>query len=259
MRATLPSTRRSDETSLLMNAKPWRSRSRNSGVTRMPPWPQITGSPALARRAACGTRPCRRRPRSRRPCAASPRPPTGRRRAPGCGGWWWSRSRPGTQRSFSAGFTEASRSRSGWAPKVVSCCSSSASPALSAAVTRMRMRDASSLVRPMVKVRTSYDALCSMILSKIADSSPESIRCPSASIVSLAMRAIVLAGGPGRQVGRVGRERPGDDCPTLAPYLPTCLRSPTLPPGTNRYPTPRTVSRNRGDEVCPRCSAGDGR
>ena len=31
MRATLPSTRRSDETSLLMNAKPRRSRSRNSG------------------------------------------------------------------------------------------------------------------------------------------------------------------------------------------------------------------------------------
>ena len=51
MRATLPSTRRSDETSLLMKAKPRRSRSRNSGVTRMPPWPQITGSPALTSRS----------------------------------------------------------------------------------------------------------------------------------------------------------------------------------------------------------------
>ena len=36
IRLTLTSTRRSDDTSLLMNAKPRRSRSRNSGVTRMP-------------------------------------------------------------------------------------------------------------------------------------------------------------------------------------------------------------------------------
>ena len=43
MRATLPSTRRSDETSLLMNAKPRRSRSRNSGVTRMPSCPHTIG------------------------------------------------------------------------------------------------------------------------------------------------------------------------------------------------------------------------
>ena len=51
MRATLPSTRRSEETSLLMNAKPSRSRSRNSGVTRMPSWPQTTGSPAFTSRS----------------------------------------------------------------------------------------------------------------------------------------------------------------------------------------------------------------
>ena len=51
MRATLPSTRRSDETSLLMNAKPRRSRSRNSGVTRMPSCPQTIGSPALTSRS----------------------------------------------------------------------------------------------------------------------------------------------------------------------------------------------------------------
>ena len=30
---------------MLLTAKPWRSRSRNSGVTRMPLWPQMTGSP----------------------------------------------------------------------------------------------------------------------------------------------------------------------------------------------------------------------
>ena len=51
IRATTPSTRRSDETSLLMNAKPRRSRSRNSGVTRMPSCPQTTGSPARTSRS----------------------------------------------------------------------------------------------------------------------------------------------------------------------------------------------------------------
>src|SRR2546423_5567589 len=48
------------------------------------------------------------------------------------------------------------------------------------------MREGSSLVRPMSNLRISYWALYSMILSKIADRWPESIRCPSASIVSWA-------------------------------------------------------------------------
>src|SRR5437016_7878310 len=48
------------------------------------------------------------------------------------------------------------------------------------------MRDGSSLVRPMSNLTISYCALNSMILSNIADRWPESIRCPSASIVSLA-------------------------------------------------------------------------
>src|SRR5438552_6563429 len=51
---------------------------------------------------------------------------------------------------------------------------------------RIWMRDGSSLVRPMSNLTISYCALNSMILSKIADRWPESIRCPSASIVSLA-------------------------------------------------------------------------
>ena len=51
MRATLASTRRSDEISLVMNAKPGRSRSRNSGVTRMPSRPQTTRSPARTSRS----------------------------------------------------------------------------------------------------------------------------------------------------------------------------------------------------------------
>ena len=53
MRATPTSTRRSDEISLVMNAKPWRSRSWNSGMTRTPATPQTTRR-RLGRRAACG-------------------------------------------------------------------------------------------------------------------------------------------------------------------------------------------------------------
>src|SRR5258706_6604136 len=55
------------------------------------------------------------------------------------------------------------------------------------------MREASSLVRPMSNLTISYWARYSMILSKIADRWPESIRCPSASIVSLAAMAAILA------------------------------------------------------------------
>ncbi len=51
MRATPVSTRRSDEISFVMNAKPWRSRSRNSGTTRMPSTPQTTASPAFTLRS----------------------------------------------------------------------------------------------------------------------------------------------------------------------------------------------------------------
>ena len=51
MRPTLASTRRSDEISFDMNAKSPRSRSRNSGVTRMPSRPQTTRSPARISRS----------------------------------------------------------------------------------------------------------------------------------------------------------------------------------------------------------------
>ena len=50
-RATLTSTRRSVDTSFTMNAKPSRSRSRNSGATRTPPTPQTTASPAATSRS----------------------------------------------------------------------------------------------------------------------------------------------------------------------------------------------------------------
>ena len=45
MRDTPTSTRRSDEISLVMNAKPWRSRSWNSGTILMPWMPQTMASP----------------------------------------------------------------------------------------------------------------------------------------------------------------------------------------------------------------------
>ena len=47
----LTSTRRSDEISLVMNAKPWRSRSRNSGTMRMPSLPQTMRSPTRTSRS----------------------------------------------------------------------------------------------------------------------------------------------------------------------------------------------------------------
>ena len=49
--AMLTSTRRSDEISLVMNAKPWRSRSRNSGTMRMPSLPHTIGSPVRTSRS----------------------------------------------------------------------------------------------------------------------------------------------------------------------------------------------------------------
>ena len=45
MRETPTSTRRSDEISFDMNAKPWRSRSWNSGITRTPATPHTTRVP----------------------------------------------------------------------------------------------------------------------------------------------------------------------------------------------------------------------
>src|SRR4026207_1432112 len=50
MRVTPTSTRRSDEISFVMNAKPWRSRSWNSGTILMPWMPQTKGSPSRVSR-----------------------------------------------------------------------------------------------------------------------------------------------------------------------------------------------------------------
>ena len=77
---------------------------------------------------------------------------------------------------------------------MVSCCRSSSITWVPEALIRISIRDTSSLVRPMLNVRISYEALTSMILSKIAERRPESIRCPSASIVSLAAKGHSTSG-----------------------------------------------------------------
>src|SRR5438067_1583396 len=69
---------------------------------------------------------------------------------------------------------------------------------------RISIRDGSSLVRPMSNFRISYCARYSMILSKIADRWPESIRSPSASIVSLAAMGAHSSGAPGAHAGALG-------------------------------------------------------
>jgi hypothetical protein len=51
MRVTPTSTRRSDEISLVMKAKPSRSRAWNSGTILMPWMPQTTASPARISRS----------------------------------------------------------------------------------------------------------------------------------------------------------------------------------------------------------------
>ena len=56
MRETPTSTRRSDEISFVMNAKPSRSRSWNSGTTLTPSTPQTTASPARTSRSFRQTR-----------------------------------------------------------------------------------------------------------------------------------------------------------------------------------------------------------
>src|SRR5688572_4809883 len=58
----------------------------------------------------------------------------------------------------------------------------------------------------MSNLRISYAERCSMILSKIDDSRPESIRCPCASMVSLAdISEIVLVRGGDRVARSVRR------------------------------------------------------
>ena len=91
---TAVSTWRSDEMPLDMKANARRSRSLDSGITRMPRSPDHDPVALRADRAAGGRTRARRAPRSWRPCAGSPLRSTCCRGARGCGGWWWSRNPP---------------------------------------------------------------------------------------------------------------------------------------------------------------------
>src|SRR5258705_13673961 len=94
------------------------------------------------------------------------------------------------------------------------------------------MREASSLVRPMSNLTISYCARYSMILSKIADRWPESIRCPSASIVSLAAMGAHSSGtvtaqgeqGAGRHPGSGILDQPRDESKEFAMSRPVVVK-----------------------------------
>ena len=157
--ATLPSTRRSDDTSLLMNAKPRRSRSRNSGVTRMPSWPQTTDSPAFTSRSLRQAgRPSGDDDHRVHPLLLDLHPPSAHAHV----------------RAVVGGRVEVVRhaavllgrldERVALAHRVAAPRWSAAAAAHrarcpSAAVIRISMREASSLVRPMSNFRISYWAL----------------------------------------------------------------------------------------------------
>ena len=149
MRATPTSTRRSDETSLVMNAKPWRSRSWNSGVDAdaVDAADDAVARLHVAQLAADGAavldddRP--------RPCAAARPRASGRRAGPASGGWSSSRnrrarSRRGRRRELRVAARRRCGSRGRPAPRA---------PASSrlrvGAEIRIAIEDGSSLLRPM--------------------------------------------------------------------------------------------------------------
>ncbi len=91
---TAVSTCRSEEMPLDMKAKARRSRSLDSGTTRMPRSPDddLVAAAQIAQPAAVSARPPS--PRSWRPCAGFPLRSILADGEPGCGDWWWSRNLP---------------------------------------------------------------------------------------------------------------------------------------------------------------------
>ena len=107
--------------------------------------------------------------------------PPRRRPAPGCAGWSWNRSRPArSRRGRPRGRARPARRRRGSRTESAPRAARRA-PARSAAETFSVSREKSSLVRPSSKCRTSKAPPRSMTVSKIALSSCESTRCPSAA------------------------------------------------------------------------------
>ena len=189
-RATPASTRRSDETSLVMNAKPWRSRSWNSGTTRMPSTPQTTASPLRTSRSLRhdGAAAVDRRSTASMRWSLDEQP-LAARGARASGGWSSNRSR----RARSRPGRRAASSRPACSRRGSRAARASRRPSGSAvvAVGRDAHREHRRLVvgaadREAAAPRTT--ALCRMTVSKMPLRMPESIRCPDASTTSEATR-----------------------------------------------------------------------
>ena len=169
MRDTPTSTRRSDEISFVMNAKPCRSRSWNSGIDPDAVDAADDGVAAAGRRAACGRR-------ARPPSTTIDRvhallldlDPLAADAHGASGGWSSSRSRRARSRR--------GRRRRAWRPRRRRC-GSRARPVprapRSSAAGVVRRRSASRrttarrCVRPMLNFSTSNDASCLTTVSKI--------------------------------------------------------------------------------------------
>ena len=164
-----------------MKAKSARSRSRNSGVTRMPSSPQTTRSPISDLAQLAARRRGRRRRRSPRPCAAA-RPRSIRRATRTCGAHVGGRIEIVRDAAVAVGGAQQRVLLAGPG------CSRAASDPRPAGAGRPRvgadtlseMRENSSLVRPIAKFSTSNAPPRSITLSKIALRMFESIRWPSA-------------------------------------------------------------------------------
>ena len=167
MRVTPTSTRRSDEISFVMNAKPSRSRAWNSGTTLIPWMPQTTASPARISRSF---RQSRGPPRSRspRPCAGDRPAPTRRRCARMSDDWSSSRSPPArSRRDRPARYERPRRWRRGTRATPAPRGRRSARRGVFD-VTRIDTNDGSSLVRPILNSRTSNAASWRTTVSNIA-------------------------------------------------------------------------------------------
>ena len=163
-----------------MNAKSPRSRSRNSGVTRMPSRPHTTRSPARDLAQLAAGRPAAVDRPPPRPCAGARPRPTRRERARGCAGWWSNRSRRGRCRRGRRSAAARRFRATGLQPSCIRSSTRRRRPAALGADTFSEMRENSSLVRPIAKSSTSKAPPRSMTLSKIALRMFESIRWPSA-------------------------------------------------------------------------------
>ena len=169
-----------------MNAKPWRSRSWNSGITRTPATPQTTAiaRPHVAQLAAVAPCPLRSTITAsmRWRCDLDPLALDG---GPASGGSSSSRSRRArSRRDRRPGAARPAGRRAG-SPSATSSSSTCPSACSVGAEIRIAIDDGSSLLRPMSNFSTSNDALRLTTVSNTTLRICESIRWPSASTTSL--------------------------------------------------------------------------